>query len=174
MYHLTRQPEVLDQLRLEIQAAATTDPDHLARLPFLEAICLETLRIHTPAPLASRVLRRPLQLGPYLLPAGMGVGVAMSITHFDEARFPDPFAWQPSRFMDRQYGPFEFFPFGGGARRCLGAAFALYEMKLVLASLIMSYELLSADRRPPRTRRRNLVLGPDTRVLMRMKPRARA
>ena len=69
--------------------------------------------------------------------------------------------WWPDRFLERHYSPFEFLPFGGGIRRCIGMAFAQFEMKLVLSSILARFNLARADARPVRQTRRGLVSGPS-------------
>jgi cytochrome P450 len=110
--------------------------------------------------MAPRTLVRPLQLGPYELPAGTGIAVGTALLHQDPTLYPDPHVFRPERFLGRKVSPFEFTPFGGGHRRCIGAAFALYEMKQALAVLVPEYDLRLVDTTPLRPVRRNLSLGP--------------
>ena len=88
----------------------------------------------------------------------MGVGVAIASIHEDEERYPEPHTFRPKRFLERRYNAFEYLPFGGGHRRCIGAAFAHYEMRLALAVLVSDYELelLRPDEKPAR---RSVTMG---------------
>ena len=81
------------------------------------------------------------------LPAGSTVIINILWAHFHHDTYPQPEQFSPERFLTRSYSPFEFLPFGGGNRRCIGAAFALYEMKLVLATLLLhlDFELLTTQ-----------------------------
>jgi cytochrome P450 len=74
--------------------------------------------------------------------------------------FAEPHAFRPERFLDRAYSPFEYFPFGGGSRRCIGAAFALHQMKAVLATLLPRYRVRVVRPRAARPVLRNLTVGP--------------
>lgn len=160
--NLHRAPEALARLRDELATlSAPLDPDALARLPFLDACCSESLRLYPLVPQVSRKLRAPLTLRGYALPAGIGVAASPSLAHRRPDFFPNPGAFEPERFLARSFSAFEFFPFGGGARRCLGAAFALYEMKLVLAAALPRFELAPAFSRRPRVVRGSITLGPE-------------
>jgi len=102
------------------------------------------------------------------LPAGTGRAVsAARINHRDEL-YADPGEFRPERFLERAYAPHEFLPFGGGAFRCLGAAFAMLEMKVILATLLRGAELELVRPGPLRAARRNFVVGPAGDVPMRL------
>ena len=150
---------VLDELRPLGRDAA---PEALAQLPLLGAVCHETLRLRPLLPVHPiRKLRRPFPVAGYTLQPGQHVTVSPSLLHRDPALFPEPDLFRPERFLERSYGPFEFLPFGGGSRRCLGAAFALYEMKIVLGTLLTRRTLrLTHPNREIREVRRNLTMGP--------------
>lgn len=136
-YLLHRHPAALERLRAEVAAlGAEPEPEVVARLPYLEAVCHETMRLYPILGSVIRKLRRPLRLQGYEVPAGKLVGAATVLAHHREQSFPQPHAFQPERFLGRVYSPFEFLPFGGGGRRCLGAAFAQYQLKLVLAAMM--------------------------------------
>jgi cytochrome P450 len=82
--------------------------------------------------------------------------------------FPEPERFRPERFLERKYSPFEYIPFGGGARRCLGSAFAMYEMKIVIGTLLRKYRLRAVSNKPIAFVRRGLTLGPRGGVPMMM------
>src|SRR5262249_30996405 len=112
-------------------------------------------------PIVSRNLEKPFELGGHTLPPGVGVGACVLTAHQREDLYPDPQVFRPERFLDgRSFSPQEYFPWGGGARRCLGAAFAHYEMKIVLGKLILGGELTLASPRPARTGVRPATIGP--------------
>ncbi len=137
MRHLHAHPDALARLRAELDGAGEgAGGDALAKLPYLEAVCQETLRLDLPVPMVTRRLARDFELLGHALPAGATVAVGMYMAHRREEVFPESGAFRPERFVGRSYTPFEYMPFGGGARRCLGAAFAMYEMKLVLAEML--------------------------------------
>jgi len=167
VYFLHRNPETLARLREELQPhSESLEPDAIAKLPYLEAVCQETLRLRPVVPLVSRKLARPLVVMGYALPAGMALGAGAFLAHMREDVFPEPAAFRPARFLSRTYSPFEYLPFGGGARRCLGAAFAMYEMKIVLASILAKKELVLLEKRPVTPRVRAATVGPRTGIRM--------
>lgn len=164
--HRPENAEVLERLRAELEGAGPA-PEDLAKLPYLEATCQETLRRYPIAPAPSpRKLLRPFELMGHTLPAGMGVCAAIALAHFREEVYPEPMRFRPERFMERQFSPFEFLPFGGGARRCLGAAMAGYEMKLVLGTLLRRYRLRLDSLRPDTGAVRAANAGPARGVKM--------
>jgi cytochrome P450 len=163
--YIHREPAVRARLVEELRALAEPlDPETISRLPYLEAVCSETLRINPVAPLIGRTLRKPLTLQGYELPPGTSVGISILQVHRRAELYPEPERFRPERFLERSYTPFEYLPFGGGARRCLGAAFALYEMKLVLASILRKYDLRLASDAPVRVAVRNTTVGPRGEV----------
>ena len=164
----------LERLRADLSALPPDpEPESLAKLPYLEAVCNETLRRYplAPAP-APRKLLRPLALQGFDLPAGAGVAAAIGIAHFREEVYPEPLRFRPERFLERQFSPFEFLPYGGGARCCLGAAMASYEMKLVLGTLLRRLRLRLASLRPDKGTVRAANAGPARGVRMIVEARA--
>jgi cytochrome P450 family 110 len=149
IYWIHRTPEVYERLKAELEPLGTVpDPQALIKLPYLKAVCQETLRMCLPVPFAVRLLKQPWTFCDVELPAGVGVGAATGITHFDPDIYPEPYCFRPERFIDRQYSPYEYFPFGGGSRRCIGAAFAMYEMQIILGTVLAQYKLSLADSKP--------------------------
>jgi cytochrome P450 family 110 len=166
-YWLHRQPAVYHRLHAELRALGRTpDPDDLVRLPYLGAVCDEALRLYPVVGAVTRRLRQPLTLRGYTLPAGVAVGVALPVVHSDPHLYPDPHCFRPERFLERTYTPFEYVPFGGGARRCVGAAFAVYEMKIVLGSLLARHRFRLAEGAPVTPVPRTFTLGPKGGVRM--------
>lgn len=167
LYELHRSPAALARLQSDIGAlGATPAPEALSRLPYLEAVINETMRLHLPIPIVQRRLVRDFELKGHALPAGTMVGVAPYLAHHREETFAEPFTFRPERFEERTYSPFEFMPFGGGARRCIGAAFASYEMKLVLATLLGTGPLRLDEKEPVRNAFRIATFGPETGIRM--------
>ncbi len=136
-------PEVEARLRSELRGIADS-PERLAKNAYLDAIVRETLRLQPVVPIVGRVLSRDVRVGGWDLPKGCAVVASIYLAHRREAAFPDPERFDPERFLERKPTPNEWFPFGGGNRRCIGMAFALYEMKMVLAR-IFSRTLLRLD-----------------------------
>jgi cytochrome P450 family 110 len=172
IYWLHQHPPALERLRADIDALGDDpEPDAIAKLPYLDAVCNETLRLHPIVPDVPRMLARPLELAGYQLAPPLGVAVATTLVHRREDLYPEPAKFRPERFLERRFGPFEFTPFGGGHRRCIGAAFATYELKLVLATFLRHTHLELAEPGAVLPARRNVVLGPDTGVRMVLRER---
>ncbi|AUX46150.1 cytochrome P450 [Sorangium cellulosum] len=167
MYWLHREPAVLARVRDEIDALGPApEPADLAALPYLEAVCLETLRMYPPVVDTGRVVKRPFQVKGYTIPAGEAISASPLLLHRREDIYPSPERFRPARFLDRKFSPFEFIAFGGGARRCLGAAFAMYEMKVILGTLLGRYGLRLESPAPLQHVRRGVTMGPSGRVPM--------
>jgi cytochrome P450 len=169
--HADVEARLVDELRA---LGPDADPDAVARLPYLEAVCLETLRLQPVAPTIARLLKRPFVLRGHDLPAGVSVAASVIAVHRRADLYPEPEQFRPERFLaGRSFAPHEFLPFGGGARRCLGAAFALFEMKLVLATILDGHVLRSAEPGVVGVRVRNTVVGPrgGVRVTAAARPR---
>lgn len=166
-YFLHRHPECLARLRDELAGlGGSPEPDAVAKLPYLDAVCNETMRLRPVLPIVSRKLARPLTVLGYELPAGMMFGIGAFLAHMRPEVYPEPQAFRPERFLARTYSPFEFLPFGGGARRCLGAGFAMYEMKIVLATLLSTYRFKLLERRPVPPVMRAATVGPRGGIRM--------
>jgi len=158
LYRLHERPETLHRLRAELDDAPDDAPDTLAKLPYLSAVVDETLRIDPIVPDVIRTLSQPMTLGERTLPAGAHVAPVAALVHRDPALYPEPERFEPQRFLDRRYRPWEFLPFGGGTRRCVGAALATYEMKIVVGTLLRRV-VLALDG-PDRLIRRTITLAP--------------
>ena len=178
-YWIAREPEIHTRVLEEIATIGSdSDPDAFTKLPYLEAVCLEALRLYPPVVDPSRIPRAPFQILDYTIPAGEAIRPSPMLLHAREDLYPEADKFRPERFLERKFSIFEFIPFGGGARRCLGASFALYEMKVVLAtiagSVLKQHRLELLDRRPMRHVRRGLTLGPEGTVPMVLRQSATA
>jgi cytochrome P450 len=163
LYWIYKSPAVRERLLRELQdAGARPDAGVLFRLPYLNAICSETLRIYPVGLLTfPRVTRARVELMGCVLEPGTVVAGCIYLAHHREEVYPDPDKFIPERFLERRYSPFEYLPFGGGVRRCIGMAFAQFEMKLVISSILSSVQLGLADTRAARPVRRGLTSGPS-------------
>jgi cytochrome P450 family 135 len=148
---LVRHPEKLRRLREEV-AAGEED--------YLDAIVKETLRLRPVLPIVVRRLTEPMEIGGHLLPAGASVAPCIYLIHRRPDVYPEPRRFLPERFLDEPAGTYTWIPFGGGVRRCLGASFALFEMKRVLSAIVTRVELRPAEARPERVTRRAITLTP--------------
>ena len=134
----------------------------IAKLPYLVAVCKETLRIHSVAMLTfARVVQQPMQLLGYDLEPGKVLMGNIFSVHQREDIYPDAKQFKPERFLapEREFTGGEFIPFGGGARRCVGEALAKFELKLVLATVVSHYQLTLAGDRPEKPQRRGVTLS---------------
>ncbi len=166
LYWIHRLPQVKDKLLQEL-AQVGDDPVQTARLPYLGAVCNETLRIYPVGLLTfPRVAQEPVNLLGYPLEPGAIAAPCIYLLHRRPELYPDPESFRPERFLERQFGPYEYLPFGGGARRCIGEALAMFEMKLVIATILTHYELDLASSDPERVQRRGLTLAPAKGVEM--------
>jgi cytochrome P450 len=164
-YLIHRHPGVLSRLRDELALLGPSpDPAALAQHPYLDAVCSETLRIYPLVTAVARKLTRPMTLLGWQLPAGVTVGASMQLAHRRPEAFPDPDAFRPERFLERKPTQFEFVPFGGGTRRCLGAALAHYEMKLVVGTILATQRLELASEKPIREVLKVAFIGPGDPV----------
>ena len=171
---LLANPSVLARLRNEVRALGShPDPEQLAALPYLDATIKEVLRLRPVVPLVGRVLQKPYRLGGYDLPAGTPVGAGIYLAQRDPKVYPDPEAFQPERFLGVAPDPASWLPFGGGLRRCIGAAFATYEMKIVLGTILARCDLSLAQRTPVKIVRRAVTLWPEGGTRIRVLARER-
>ncbi len=166
MYWIHRQPEVRQRLLQELDAVSDpSDPSQFLQLPYLTAVCNETLRINPVAMLTfPRRVESPVELCGYHLNPGEFVLGCIYLIHQREDLYPQPQQFRPERFLERQFSPYEFMPFGAGVRRCVGAALAQYEMKVVLGTLLRQFEFQLMNQEPVRPARRGVTLGPHTPI----------
>jgi cytochrome P450 len=148
---LLRHPDVMERLVAEVDAGGDT---------YVRAVVSEALRLRPVVPLAGRRLSVPLEAGGVSLPAGTDVTPAIWLAHTREASYPEPYAFRPERFLDSPPQTYAWIPFGGGVRRCLGAAFAELEMRVVLAAVLRARALRQVDTRPESIARRNVTFSP--------------
>ncbi len=168
LYWIHRHPQIKARLLAEI-AKLGTDPDpmEIAKLPYLNAVCQETLRIYPVGMLTfPRIVKEPMELLGYQLQTGQILTGCIYLTHHREDIYPEAKQFKPERFFKKQYSPSEFITFGGGARRCIGEALAQFELKLVLATILSGYDLSLASDRPEQPQRRGVTLAPANGVKM--------
>lgn len=154
---------VLDKLRYELDSLGKNpQPDAIATLPYLNAVCQESLRIHPIALICTpRMVKETVQVTNYNLPSGAIIVPCIYLAHRNPETYPQPEQFLPERFLQQKFSPFEYLPFGGGSRGCIGAAFSMYEMKLVLATVLSRFELDLASQRPVYSVRRGITIVPS-------------
>jgi cytochrome P450 len=126
----------------------------------VEATIVEAMRARPVVPITGRRVAVPWRLGGYGIPAGRPVAISILLLHHREDVYPDPFSFRPERFLGRKPGTYEWIPFGGGTRRCLGAALAMAEQRVVLSEMARRLELEVDDPEPERPRHRNVTMIP--------------
>lgn len=141
---------------------------------YLDAVIKESLRVRTVIPGVGRVVReQPFALGPFTVAPGMEINPSIRTIHRRADLYPQPRSFRPERFLHADApDTYTWLPFGGGIRRCLGASFALTEMRIVLERILERTRLVAADRRPARTQFRLITLGPrgGVRAIQRTAP----
>ncbi|MFL5886370.1 MAG: cytochrome P450, partial [Thermoleophilaceae bacterium] len=159
---LVRTPEAYDRLR----EAVRSDRDAAEHI---EATITEGMRSRPVIPVIGRRVTVPWRLGDYAVPADTPVTMSILLVHHREDVYPDPFSFRPERWIGRKPGTYEWIPFGGGIRRCLGGALAMAEQRVVLEAMTRRLDLEAADPEPERARHRNVTMIPEhgARVVIR-------
>ncbi len=165
-YWIHELPEVKQKLLQEIDSLGEKpDPMEIYRLPYLTAVCQETLRIY---PLAlttfGRITNSTREIMGRQFEPGTMLIVSIYSIHHREDLYPNPKQFLPARFLERKYSSYEFIPFGGGNRLCLGYALAMLEMKLVLGTILSRYQLALANNKPVKPKRRGLTVAPSNGI----------
>jgi cytochrome P450 len=162
-YWIHKLPEVREKLLVELDSLGENpDSSTIFKLPYLTAVCNETLRIYPVGMLTfPRKVKTPISLCGYQLEAGTIIMGSIYLTHQREDIYPQPEKFNPERFLEKQFSPYEFLPFGGGARRCIGLAFAQMEMKLILAKVLKTWSMKLVNTDEIKPQRRGLVTGPN-------------
>ncbi len=165
MYWVHSLPEVKQKLLMELDGLDLGDLPQMLQLPYLNAVCNETLRINPVAMLTfPRQVQVPVELCGYQLEPGMLVMGCIYLIHQREELYPEPRQFRPERFLKRQFSPYEFMPFGGGVRRCVGYALAQYELKIALATMLTQADMTLMNQRPVLPARRGVTLGTNQPV----------
>ncbi|NMF60737.1 cytochrome P450 [Pseudanabaena yagii] len=169
LYWVHKLPDVYQRLMSELQSLGDRpDPMAIFKAPYLTAVCNETLRIYPVAMTTfSRLVKTPVEISGQMLDAGTEVLASIYLTHRRTDLYPEPEKFRPERFLERQFSPYEFIPFGGGSRRCLGMALAQFEMKIILATILTNARLsLSNPSQNLSPVRRGALLAPEANFTM--------
>jgi cytochrome P450 family 135 len=148
---LTRHPDVLAKA---VRAAGDGDDE------YLDAIAKETLRIRPVVPDVGRILTEPVEVAGYRLPAGIMVVPSITLVHEDAGLYPEPDRFDPDRMVGAMLSPTTWLPFGGGNRRCLGAGFAMVEMRVVLREILRRVELQTTTASDERPKIKHVIMTP--------------
>ena len=162
---LAREPAVRARLAEEIDRGESDE--------YLTATITEILRLRPVLPNAEpRLTMREVEIGGFRYPPGVVLLASAFLIHRDPDIYPDPHAFRPERFLHTAPGTYTWIPFGGGRRRCLGASFAMVEMKVVLQAALRRYELTAAAPGPEATRRRSITFSPSGQTTVVLRRRA--
>jgi cytochrome P450 len=167
---LVENPDVLAKAEEEIDSVVGDEPmaeAHSTRLPYVDAVIRESLRLRPVIMMVGRVLQVPMEFRGFSLPAGAVISPNIYLTHRNPAVYDDPLAFRPERFVNQKPDPYSWLPFGGGIRRCLGMAFAMYEMQVVLATVIQHLRLFAAPDASSDYARRGITIAPADGALVR-------
>jgi len=153
---LARSPEVMRRLMAEIDEGGED---------YLEATIQETMRRRPVIPNAApRLVKQPIEVGGWSYPEGVCLVPNAYLVHHDPEIYPEPYAFRPERFLEKEPGTYTWIPFGGGRRRCLGASFAMLEMRLILRAVLASSELVAPEPEHEPARRRAITISPRRRA----------
>ena len=150
---LVRNPEAHEALREATRNGADAEER-------VEATIVESMRSRPVVPFIGRRVKVPWRLGPYGVSADTPIGMSILLVHHREDLYPEPFAFRPERWLGRKPGTYEWIHFGGGIRRCLGAALAMAEMRVVLEATARRLDLEADDPEPERALHRNVTMIP--------------
>ncbi|MGF1538647.1 MAG: cytochrome P450 [Elainellaceae cyanobacterium] len=161
LYWVHQDSKVLTTLRDEL-GQADDDPMAMLKLPYLNAVCQEALRLYPIVPITfpRRVMGEPFETQEHTLPVGSLIAPCIYLTHHRPDLYPEPKHFRPERFLERQFSGSEFIPFGGGNRQCIGMAFALFEMKIALGTLLKRYKFTLPQAQELKPVRRGLTVAP--------------
>ena len=160
---LQRHPELLGRLVADLDSGSEE---------LLHATVLETLRTRPVIDVTFRQVTAPTwQVGPWTFPQGQAIVASIGLLHADDGVFPEAHRFDPDRFLSRPPDPAEWIPYGGGVRRCIGAAFATMEIQVVLRTLLRDYVITPSTARGERRRSRGVAIAPSRGALMRVEPR---
>ncbi|MFB2983272.1 cytochrome P450 [Microseira sp. BLCC-F43] len=161
-YRVYRDSEIQAKLLEELGSLGDSpDPLNVFRLPYLSAVCHETLRMYPVTMfMIPRLVKSTTEINGHQVDPGMLITVGTYIIHQREDIYPEPKVFKPERFLENRFSPYEFLPFGGGMRSCIGGEIALYQLKLALATVVSRYQLELANPRPINPQRRNTILTP--------------
>jgi cytochrome P450 len=162
MRWLLESPFIMKDLRSELEGLGPDPtPEAIAKAPLLDGVVREALRLVPVIPLVGRMLAKDRTVGGYDLKKDESVVCSIYLAHRRPEAYPNPTQFDPTRFVGKKMTPQEFFPVGGGVRRCIGMQFALYEMKMVLARLVSRTEMVLDRKKPQDMERRSITITPS-------------
>ncbi|MDJ0730382.1 MAG: cytochrome P450 [Crocosphaera sp.] len=161
-YQILTHPSILEKMRQElVEKGKNLQPLEVAKLPYLNAVCQEVLRMYPIIPiLFPRITKTTMTIMGREFSPETWLTPSIYLVHYREDLYPEPEKFKPERFLEKKFASYEYLPFGGGTRRCLGYALAELEMKLVLASILPEYSLSLTTEKPVKPQRRGFTISP--------------
>jgi cytochrome P450 len=150
---LVRSPQAYERLREAVRSDVEAEEN-------VEAALIEGMRSRPVIPIVGRRVAAPWRLGEYVVPAGQAISISILLVHHREDLYPDPFVFRPERWLCHSPGTYEWLPFGGGTRRCLGAALAMAEQREVLKAIVRRLDLQADRPEPEHAQHRNVTMIP--------------
>ncbi len=171
-YQIYRHEEIKEKLETEINGLENKNNfTGMENLPYLTATISETLRMYPISPMIfPRVNRKPVTIGKYTYSTETFLCPSIYLVHYREDIYPEAHQFKPERFIDKKYAPYEYFPFGGGDRRCLGYALAQLEMKLIISFILQNHRLKLFETDNLKMKRRSFGLSPSQEIMFRKIP----
>lgn len=165
LYYSLTEPSIKNRLSEELKTIKSAESlEEILKLPFLSAVCQEALRIHPVVPLIMRTLNQNFEIESKQIKAGESIALSITLLHSHPETWENPEDFNPDRFLSKTYSPYEYAPFGGGVRRCLGASFALFEMKIILATILLHTRLGIIPDKNITPRLYGLTMGPRKKI----------
>lgn len=167
MYGILSDKHIYTKIKEELSFVVTDKNDlinNLDKLVYLDAIIKEALRITPVVPYIQRLTKEEFKIGEYIIPKGVVIVPSIYLAHRDPDVWKEPNKFIPERFLNSTEMPYSYLPFGGGMRRCIGGAFAQYEMKIVIAQMLLNAELSLKENYTPKLIRKGVVISPSDGV----------
>ncbi len=173
-YLVHSHPQVKTKLLQELNSLnPIPTPEEITQLPYLDAVCKETMRLHPIALICTpRIVKEPVQIDKYQFLPNTVLIPCIYLAHRRSHTYNSPTTYIPERFLERKFSSFEYLPFGGGYRGCIGSAFSMYELKLVFATIMLNYQLELLHRKTVYPQRRGITIVPSGGVPMRIKSKS--
>lgn len=172
--HILSHPTVMNKIQDEIDTVLGDRPvtaEDLSSLVYLDATLREVMRLRPIVAFVSRYLLKPATVGGYNFPAGVRLAPSVYMTHRNPEVYDNPTEFRPERFLDNRPDPYSWLAFGGGNRRCIGSAFAMFEMKIILSTIFQRCSLTLCESKPVAFTRRSITLAPKSGVSISVKTR---
>ncbi|BAZ11989.1 cytochrome P450 [Calothrix sp. NIES-4071] len=169
-YLIHAHSDVKDKIIHELKSLGELEPNEVTKLPYLSAVCQETMRLHPIALICTpRMTKETVEISGVEYATGTVLVPCIYLAHHRSQTYTEPEKFNPQRFLNQKYSATEYLPFGGGYRGCVGSAFSMYELKLVMAAILSQFELELVDRRPVLPVRRGITIVPSSGVPMKVK-----